>query len=374
MTDYEDVLRQEARRRAWTVEVNASRISVDNVPYRKQDGGAAKCQVSVETLDDGVSMKAPENSGGAIHAARISGVEGGRAYQATGEPVGNVLWTDKSSACVISIKRDEGEYLNAWHALIVYTSSIAGEVGAEDRNKIETVFEFEIDGDDARDMKNWRDHARTQRIGIVGLGGVGLWILDLMSKSEVIEIRVWDGDEIEGRNLARAPGWASRDSIGQNKAEYYAELYRGMRRGIYAQGRYWRPEEEDSFEGLDFVFVAVDKTETRSALCEDLEKKGIPFVDVGMGIELRDGRVRGSCQAFYSGEDPGRWRIAIPTVEGLGEQQYRQLQLADLGALNAALAVGLWRRHVGQYEREEKDWLVRCGIADNEFIKRAEQT
>lgn len=372
MMDYEDLLRQEARRRAWTVEVNANSISVGNVPYRKKDGEAGRCQISVATLDDGVSMKAPENSGGAIHAARISGVEGGRAYQATAEPVGNVLWTDESNACVISIKRDEGEYLDVWHALIVYASSIAGEVGAEARAKIERIFEFEMDGEDARDMKDWRDHARAQRIGIVGLGGVGLWILDLMSKTEVVEIKVWDGDKIEGRNLMRAPGWASCDAIGKTKAEYYTEQYRRMRRGISAHGRYWQAEEEDCFKDLDFVFIAVDKTETRSALCENLEDRGIPFIDVGMGIELRDGQVRGSCQVFFSGEDPGRWRIGIPTVEGLGEQEYRKLQLPDLGALNAALAVGLWRRHIGQYATEEKDWLIRYGIENNDLFKRAE--
>ena len=32
-------------------------------------------------------------------------------------------------------------------------------------------------------MSVWRDRARGQRIGIVGLGGVGLWILDFMSKT-----------------------------------------------------------------------------------------------------------------------------------------------------------------------------------------------
>ena len=57
-------------------------------------------------------------------------------------------------------------------------------------------------------MSAWRDRARGQRIGIVGLGGAGLWILDLMSKTDVSEILIWDGDEIEGRNLLRAPGSA----------------------------------------------------------------------------------------------------------------------------------------------------------------------
>ena len=92
-----------------------------------------------------------------------------------------------------------------------------------------------------------------------------------------------------------------------------------------------------------------------------------------MGIELKQGQVRGSCQVFFTGEDPGRWRIGIPTVEGAGEKDYYDLQLADMGALNAALAVGTWRRHIGQYEAEEKDWLIRYLMESNDLIKRTEQ-
>ena len=374
MTEYEDLLRQEAERRGWTIEVHQNRILVREVLYRKKDGETGRCQISIETQDDGITMKAPENGEGASHAARLSGVDEGRAYQATGEPVGNVLWTDNNRECVISIKRDDGEYVNGWHALFVYTVRVAGEVGGEEREQIERIFRFEIAGEDARDMQNWRDRARGQKIGIVGLGGVGLWILDLMSKTDVREIRIWDGDEIEGRNLVRAPGWGSQDAIGKNKAEYFGEQYGRMRTGIAIHGQYWNSDEpEEVFEGLDFVFMAVDKTETRTGLCERLEEKRIPFIDVGMGIERRKERVRGSCQVFFSGEEPARWRIGIPTAEGAGEEDYHALQLADLGALNAALAVGIWRRHIGQYEEEEKDWLIRYRIENNDLLKKTEQ-
>ena len=374
MTDYEDLLRQDAQARGWTIEVGQNRISVREVPYRKKDGEAGTCQVLVETKDDGLTMKAPANGSGASHAAVLIGVSQGRAYQASGEPVGNVLWTDNTNQCVISIKRDEGEYSNAWHALFVYTATVAGEVGLEERDQVERIFKLEIDGEDSREMRAWRNRARAQRVAIVGLGGVGLWILDLMSKTYVNEIRIWDGDVIEGRNLLRAPGWASQDAIGRNKAQYFGEHYQQMRRGISIHAEYLQADDHaDAFEDLDFVFVAIDKEETRTALCERLEQMRIPFIDVGMGIELKQGQVRGSCQVFFTGDDPGRWRIGIPTIEGAGENDYYDLQLADMGALTAALAVGTWRRHIGQYEGEEKDWLIRYLIDSNDLIKRTEQ-
>ena len=374
MTDYEDLLRQDAQARGWAIEVGQNRISVKGVPYRKNDGEAGTCQLLVETQDDGLTMRAPENGSGASHAAVLIGVSEGRAYQATGEPVGNVLWTDNTNQCVISIKRDEGEYLNAWHALFVYTATVAGEVGLEERDQVERIFKFEIDGEDSREMGAWRNRARGQRVAIVGLGGVGLWVLDLMSKTYVNEIRIWDGDVIEGRNLLRAPGWASQDAIGKNKAQYFGEHYQQMREGISIHAEYWQADDhEEAFRDLDFVFVAIDKEETRTTLCERLEQMRIPFIDVGMGIELKQGQVRGSCQVFFTGEDPERWRIGIPTIEGVGEKDYYDLQLADMGALNAALAVGMWRRHIGQYEAEEKDWLIRYFMESNDLIKRTEQ-
>ena len=373
MTEHKDLLEQDAQRRGFKIKVQQNRISVGGVPYRKKNGKAGTCQIWVETENDGLSMKAPENGAGATHAATLSGVEKGHAYGSTGKPVGNVVWTDNTSKCVISIKLDEGNYVNAWHALVVYISRIVGAVGAAEQKQLKRIFNFEVAGEDAEDMQIWRGRTRGQKIGIVGLGGVGLWILDLMSKIEVSEIRIWDGDKIEGRNLVRAPGWASQEAIGRNKAEYYGEQFKRMRSGITIHGEYWCPNGAALLEDLDFIFIAIDKTDTRKVLCQTLEEKEIPFIDVGMGIERQNGRVRGSCQVFYSGENPARWRIGIPTVEGAGEEEYHALQLADMGALNAALAVGAWRRHVEQYQEEEREWLIRYRVENNDLLKKTEK-
>ena len=59
MADYEDLLRQDTKRRGWTLEVRPNRLSVGGVPYRKKDGVADKCQIIVETQNDGLTMKAP---------------------------------------------------------------------------------------------------------------------------------------------------------------------------------------------------------------------------------------------------------------------------------------------------------------------------
>lgn len=376
MTEHEEVLRLEASKRGWHVGVSADHVMVSSVPYRQQDGASGICQVKVWTHEDGRTMKAPPNGGSATHTARLEGVSGGKAYHANGEPVGNVIWTDDTHECVISIKLDSGNYADAWHALLVYCSIVAAAAqagGDQERQRIDRVFQFEILGENTPDIREWQDKAGGQKIGIVGLGGVGLWLLDLMSKTDVGEIRIWDGDRIEGRNLVRAPGWAGQDAIGKNKAEYFGQLYSQFRTGISSFPEYLDPNgPSDLFDGLDFVFIAIDNMETRSALCERLERTGVPFVDVGMGVERNQGEVRGSLQVFFSGRDAGRWRIGIPTVTGVGDQEYHLLQLADLAALNASLAVGVWRRHIEQYAEDSEEWLVRYLVESNTVLTRAE--
>ena len=376
MAEYEELLRREAGRRGWHIEIGGNHIAVAGVPYRQHDGASGVCQVTVWVHEDGRTMTAPPDGSGATHAARLGGVTGGKAYHANGDPVGNVIWTDNSHECVISIKLDSGNYADAWHALLNYCSIVAAAAqagGEQEPQRINRVFQFEILGENTPDIREWQDKAGDQRIGIVGLGGVGLWLLDLMSKTDVGEIRIWDGDHIEGRNLVRAPGWAGQDAIGKNKAEYFGQLYSQFRTGISICTEYLDPDgPSDLFDDLDFVFIAIDRADTRGALCERLEEAGVSFVDVGMGIERQQGEVRGSLQVFFSGRDAGRWRIGIPTIVGVGEQEYHILQLADLAALNASLAVGVWRRHIGQYAEDNEDWLVRYSVESNTLLKRAE--
>ena len=376
MREHEELLRREAGRRGWHIEVSGDHIAVSGVPYRNQDGASGVCQVTVWVHEDGRTMAAPPNGSGATHAAMLGGVIGGKACHANGDPVGNVIWTDNAHECVISIKLDSGNYADAWHALLSYSSIVAAAAqagGEQEPQPVDRVFQFEILGENTPDIKEWKDKASGQKIGIVGLGGVGLWLLDLMSKTDVSEIRIWDGDNIEGRNLVRAPGWAGQDAIGKNKAAYFGQLYSKFRTGISICPEYLDPDSpSDLFDGLDFVFIAIDRSYTRGTLCERLEEAGVSFVDVGMGIERRHGEVRGSLQVFFSGRDPGRWRIGIPTIVGAGEHEYHVLQLADLAALNASLAVGVWRRHIEQYAEDSEEWLVRYLVESNTVLTRAE--
>ena len=189
------------------------------------------------------------------------------------------------------------------------------------------------------------------RIGIVGLGGTGSYILDYVSKTRVAEIHLFDGDQFAQHNAFRAPGPTTAEELQgkPTKAQLYSERYTKMRSGVVAHAFDVEANNVDLLGNLDFVFVAIDDNETRAWLLSTLAEKGIPFVDVGMGIEKTDekllGIVRTSfCETLRSSSAPRGKRV----FQNIGEYE-RNVQIVELNALNAALAVIRWKKHRGFY-------------------------
>ena len=77
-------------------------------------------------------------------------------------------------------------------------------------------------------------------IAIVGLGGTGSYILDLVAKCPVDEIHLFDGDKFSTHNAFRAPGAASLDDLrlGLPKVEYLKAVFSRMKRKIVAHPYY----------------------------------------------------------------------------------------------------------------------------------------
>ena len=194
------------------------------------------------------------------------------------------------------------------------------------------------------------------RIGIVGLGGTGSYILDYVSKTRVREIHVFDGDEFCQHNAFRSPGATTRDDIAEryNKAEYFAAKYGQMRPGIIKYPYYMTEDRFSDMAALDFVFVAVDKNAIKGPLFSWLQKNNIPFVDVGMGLERVADSIIGVLRTTISIPKDGQVAAQVRRVagaadeNGIGEYE-RNIQIVELNALNAALAVVRWKKHRGFY-------------------------
>ncbi len=54
-------------------------------------------------------------------------------------------------------------------------------------------------------------------MAIIGVGGTGSYILDLIAKTSVKEIHLFDGDTFDSHNAFRSPGIATLDEVNQRE-------------------------------------------------------------------------------------------------------------------------------------------------------------
>ncbi len=199
------------------------------------------------------------------------------------------------------------------------------------------------------------DKLRSEQIGIVGLGGTGSYILDLVAKTPVEKIHLIDGDLFETHNAFRAPGAASSEDLERklSKVEYFTERYSPMHNGIIGHHSYITQGNLNLLNDLDFVFVAVDRGSSRRLICEYLQSINIPFVDVGMDLQINHEKIGlfGSFRVTLSTpQQHDHFFNCVPTHDDQGEDLYRtNIQVADMNMCNAAHAVICWKQYRNFY-------------------------
>lgn len=178
-------------------------------------------------------------------------------------------------------------------------------------------------------------------------------MFDLVAKTPVKEIHLFDGDAFLQHNAFRSPG---APSIGQlnampKKVDYFKDLYSTMRQGIVAHAYYVDQSNVDELREMDFVFLCLDSGEPEKLIVESLEAFGTTFVDVGMGVDLVDTALRGILRVTTSSaEKRNHFRVRVSLGEAVVNGDYdHNIQIADLNALNAALAVVRWKKLWGFY-------------------------
>jgi len=133
------------------------------------------------------------------------------------------------------------------------------------------------------------------RIAIVGLGGTGAYVLDLVAKTPVKEIHLFDGDTFLQHNAFRSPGAPSIEELKAKpgKVAYLQGIYAKMRRGIVAHPEYLDTENIELLRAMQFVFLCFDGGTAKRLIVQRLEEFGVPFVDVGMGVYTTDNALSG---------------------------------------------------------------------------------
>lgn len=353
----------------YELEIWSGFLVLKNVPYvttgRSVERGTL---VSKLELAGDVTLKPTDH---------VTYLVGGPPCDHNGEPLTKIIIGQKPTQlaeglvinCTFSSKPAAG-YQDYHEKMSTYVSIISRHARVLDPNATARTFSL-VESPDEDSVFNYVDTAssraqlggvneklRLNAVAIIGLGGTGSYILDLVAKTPVREIHLFDGDQLGQHNAFRSPGAAPvevlRDS--PQKSEYFQSIYRQMRRGITAHG-YIDEETIHLLGDMDFVFISIDRGRSRRLIVERLEASGVPFVDVGMGVLESDNSLFGQIRTTLSTEgrrDGARSRL--PLADDAAANEYgRNIQIAELNALNAAMAVIQWKQHLGYYVDLERE-------------------
>jgi ThiF family len=210
------------------------------------------------------------------------------------------------------------------------------------------------------------------KIAIVGLGGTGSYVLDFVAKTPVKEIHLFDEDTFLTHNAFRAPGAAAIEILrGQpKKVVYLHEIYSKMHKYIVPHEYHLSEANLAELSGLGFVFICIDQGNAKAKIVKNLIEAGIPFVDVGIGIQAIDGLLTGSARvtaASAINHDHLDRRISFSDADEENDYE-KNIQIAEINALNAALAVIKWKKLFGFYHDLEKEYHSAYEININKII------
>jgi tRNA A37 threonylcarbamoyladenosine dehydratase len=277
-------------------------------------------------------------------------------------------------------------YADYFEKMSTYVAILESQAQAIDPHATARTWRV-IENDDPDSVFNYIDTASSragitavmkkiegQKIAIVGGGGTGSYTLDLVAKTPAAEIHVYDKDKYLQHSAFRSPGAPSLPHLKTipSKVEHLKGIYSNMHRKIFAHDTYVDASNVECLRGMDFVFLCLDAGSAKRVIVEKLEEFGIPFVDVGMGVELVDDSLIGVLRVTTSTKakrDHVRSKNRI-TFTGDGHENLysRNIQIAELNALNAALAVIKWKKLVGFYVDLEREHFSTYTLDGNKLI------
>lgn len=279
-----------------------------------------------------------------------------------------------------------GYYENYYEKVTSYVRVISGQAKALDpdvdartfrtREPVEddSVFLYQDTASSRAGIQRLAARFRQLRIAFVGLGGTGSYALDLVAKTHVVEIHLFDADLLKPHNAFRFPGAISRETLdrGITKVKYLSEYYSTMRRGVVPHEVMIDEDNVMELAGFDYVFLCVDRGEVRQLVLRALANTGVAVIDVGMGLNLSDDQesIWGTCRVTASTPSTRDIALArIPKVDRDEELYASNIQVADFNCLNAALAVAKWKRMCGFYLDDHEEYETTFSVNLNQLSR-----
>lgn len=370
----------------YEISVIAGHLVMDNVPYVSADRSVKRGRL-VSQLDLAGEKTIRPHS----HVIMFNGEF---PCQHTGVPLSKISnvsrQKDLGGGLIVhhdfSSKPKSGHYSDFYEKMTTYEAIISSQAAFIEPNVTARTFSV-VENNDEHSPFAYTDTASTRagigglsqklqqdNVHIIGLGGTGGYLLDLIAKTPVRRIHLHDGDSFGQHNAFRAPGAASLEELRARtkKVDYFANVYRSMHRGIVTHSDYITAANVDLLTGADFVFICLDNGAAKRLIIGVLESAGVPFIDVGMGLQMAEDGLVGMVRVTTSTPQMRSHvheKQRIP-LHGANENNlYTQnIQVADLNMLNAALAVMKWKKLRGFYLDLEGEHFSALAIDGNHLL------
>lgn len=352
----------------YELEIRDAVLCVHHVPYVNSAG-----EVAFGTLVSTLNLAGDETTRPETHAISFCGAA---PCDKDGHPLERIIIGGPHQPAPgveadhqFSSKPPEG-YSDYYEKVTSYVLILAGPAQAVDPD-VTAQTHAPIRDDDSDSVFEYMDTAssragiaaatgklRVAKVAIVGLGGTGSYVLDLLGKTPVHEIHLFDGDVLLTHNAFRSPGALSLDELRTRpmKVDYFQAVYSKMRRGILAHPAYVDESNVSELREMDFVFICIDDGPARQLIVDHLCESATSFIDVGMGANEEGGSIGALVRVTTS--TPGKrdhLGNRLPFGRGPDDDYRRNIQVADLNALNATLAVIRWKKLVGFYSDLEHE-------------------
>jgi hypothetical protein len=358
------------RDEGYELEIKEGHAIIHNVPYLNVD----------QTIQRGIFISPLRMNGDLVKydGNHVIFFQGTHPYRADGQPMSGIDHCAYSGRVVAGNRvnfsfsnKPQGGYRDYYEKFTRYIEILQVEAQAidptvtaktfkriaEDEN---SIFVYADTNASRATITDITDKLRCQKIGIVGLGGTGSYVLDQVAKTPVSEIHLYDGDIFCQHNAFRAPGAPCKELLEESrrKTDYFAEVYGHMHKGIVSHPVFVTEANTHELTALDFVFLCMDTGEHKRVIINTLMEYNIAFIDTGIDISEHNRELLGTARTTSACFGDTVSDMDVQVVEEnisfepvTDADLYRSnIQTAELNAFCALMAVIKWKKHCGFYQ------------------------
>lgn len=346
----------------YEIDVKSGYGIVSHIPYLKANG-----EIDYGTLVSKIAFEGDKAKYNGDHVIYFSGDQpcnaDGTEIKQIKHSVSNSILAGINVKRSFSNKPDEN-YKDYYEKFVNYINIISSRAIDKDNSvtartfkkvvtEEDSVFQYVDTNSSRAGIDNCNKKILDKKIAIIGLGGTGTYILDLVSKTNVKEIHLIDGDVFCQHNAFRSPGAASKEIFTKSlsKVSYFKEIYQNMHKNIIEHDIFINEENVNILKDMDFVFISIDSGIARNLIVDYLGSEKIPFIDTGIGLQNINDTINGLIRTTVF--DKNNYDIISTYIDfdEDGDDVYNtNIQIAECNALNATIAVIEWKKFFNIYE------------------------